>query len=79
MMEELVKVNCILLRSNIVVWFIGVYLCSENATNCNQICTNTNNSFICSCFDGYELLSDNATCQGNIKTIRVTYIITTLL
>ena len=29
---------------------------------CNQICTNTNGSFSCECFDGYQLSDDFMTC-----------------
>jgi len=33
---------------------------------CDQNCTNTNGSFICSCDDGYTLDSDGRTCNGNL-------------
>lgn len=54
-----------------------IYLCSENGTNCSQQCTNTNGSYYCSCFDGYELLNDNSTCHGLFNlwyTLFVTFI-----
>ena len=31
---------------------------------CDHNCTNTNGSYICSCDPGYELQSDNRTCEG---------------
>ena len=31
---------------------------------CDHDCTNTNGSFICSCDPGYELQSDDRTCEG---------------
>ena len=31
---------------------------------CSQICTNTNGSFYCECFSGYELSDDFMTCVG---------------
>ena len=31
---------------------------------CDHECTNVDGSFICSCDPGYELLSDNRTCEG---------------
>ena len=31
---------------------------------CSQICTNTNGSFNCECFSGYELSDDLMTCVG---------------
>ena len=32
--------------------------------SCSQICTNTNGSFICECFSGYQLNDDLMTCVG---------------
>ena len=31
---------------------------------CDHDCTNVDGSFMCSCDPGYELLSDNRTCEG---------------
>lgn len=45
-------------------------LCALSDTNeclnlpCNQICTNTNGSFECTCRPGYVLLDDGRSCQG---------------
>ena len=39
--------------------------CASNNTNkCNQICSNTEGSYICYCNSGYELSLDHATCVG---------------
>ena len=38
---------------------------AEGSQNvCNQICTNTNGSFYCECFHGYQLSDDFMTCVG---------------
>ena len=38
---------------------------TEGSQNgCNQICTNTNGSFFCECFSGYQLSDDTVTCVG---------------
>ena len=38
--------------------------CAEGTSHCEQICTNTNGSFVCSCFDGFLLnMVDNKTCN----------------
>lgn len=37
--------------------------CESDASLCDQICVNTDGSFICECMDGYELTVDNI-CQG---------------
>ena len=33
--------------------------------NCSQICVELEGSFNCSCYSGYELQQDRATCKGN--------------
>ena len=39
--------------------------CLTPSTNpCNQICTNTDGSFECSCMSGFQLESDGFTCEG---------------
>ena len=38
--------------------------CFEGTDNCSQICTNTEGSFTCECYDGYLLDTDEATCNG---------------
>ena len=38
--------------------------CAINIDGCDQICTNTNGSFYCSCNTGYRLNVDNKTCDG---------------
>ena len=38
---------------------------TEGSQNgCNHICTNTNGSFSCECFSGYQLSDDMMTCVG---------------
>ena len=32
--------------------------------NCDHNCDNVNGSYVCSCDPGYELQSDNRTCEG---------------
>ena len=39
--------------------------CASDSSNpCNQICTNTDGSFECSCMSGFQLESDGFTCEG---------------
>ena len=38
--------------------------CALGISGCNQICTNTIGSYVCSCYHGYQTLSDNSTCVG---------------
>lgn len=37
-------------------------LCQKFDKLCTQICENTDNSYVCSCYDGYVLLEDKKTC-----------------
>ena len=37
--------------------------CLAGGDNCDQICTNTDGSFTCSCYDGYKLQSDKHSCE----------------
>ena len=36
--------------------------CRANTDSCDQICSNTNGSYRCSCMSGYKLLDDGKTC-----------------
>ena len=38
--------------------------CTLGINGCNQNCVNTNGSYLCSCFAGYHLLSNQKTCVG---------------
>ena len=42
------------------------YQCEcDNDHNCSQVCVELEGSFNCSCYSGYELQQDRATCEGN--------------
>ena len=48
--------------------------CTNDNGGCEQICTNTIGSYVCSCLDGYSLNNNNHNCTGiwrllNIDTI----------
>ena len=44
------------------LFVIDVNECVENISKCNQLCSNTQGSYICFCKRGYKLDSDNHTC-----------------
>ena len=44
--------------------FVDIAVCAHNISGCNQNCTNTNGSFFCSCYPGYEILNEYRTCVG---------------
>ena len=37
---------------------------NNNDNNCNQLCNNTEGSFVCDCQSGYKLNADGHTCDG---------------
>lgn len=38
--------------------------CGNDLDNCDQNCTNTLGSYVCSCITGYDLDPDGHTCNG---------------
>ncbi len=38
--------------------------CDSQNGGCDQICTNNNGSFLCSCSTGYTLADDDLSCEG---------------
>ena len=38
--------------------------CALGMSSCNQICTNTNGSYVCTCYLGYQISPSNPTCVG---------------
>ena len=49
--------------------FLDMDECSINNGGCDEMCTNTNGSYVCSCNDGYILNDDGLTCDGIIMHI----------
>ena len=46
--------------------------CGLGTSNCTQLCSNTNESYLCGCNNGYILAMDSITCNG--KTLIKTFI-----
>ena len=42
---------------------IDINECNEGS-NCDQLCTNTNGSYYCSCNEGYSLMDNGKSCKG---------------
>ena len=51
---------------------IDIDECANSTTNdCQQDCINLLGDYTCSCYPGYDISSDNATCNGkNIDQLR---------
>ena len=54
--------------SSWIMWFFfpDINECLTNNGGCEQVCTNTEGSFVCSCNSGFILNSDNFTCNGKL-------------
>ena len=48
-------------------YFTDIDECSDGTDSCSQVCTNTNGSFTCGCKNGYQLDTDEVTCNGMYK------------
>ena len=46
------------------MWFVDVNECLTDNGECEQRCDNIDGSYQCSCWNGFELTSDNNTCTG---------------
>ena len=44
---------------------IDIDECNNNNGGCDDICTNNDGSYTCSCDPGYELDNDQHQCNGN--------------
>ena len=45
-------------------FYIDINECTADTDDCDQVCTNTDGSFTCSCNSGYTLDSNERTCNG---------------
>ena len=43
---------------------LDILNCLINDHNCSQICVELEGLFSCSCYPGYELQNNRATCEG---------------
>lgn len=57
-------VECTLLWFILSSLFLDINECLDHLASCNQICNNTDGSYTCDCFTGYELKDNNRTCIG---------------
>ena len=65
-MIALLLMDPLVIVTNVCIFLIHADIneCSTNNGGCNQNCTNTIGSFVCSCNTGYELRSSQLTCVG---------------
>ena len=60
--------SCICINTGGVIYSaLDINECSLLNGNCSQVCTNTNGSYLCSCNSGYQLSSNNRSCNGMLS------------
>ena len=52
------------ISNRVYVTLTDIDECALGISGCNQICTNTIGSYVCSCYFGYQIYSHNKTCIG---------------
>ena len=52
-----------MLSNNII--YLDINECDANTDGCEQGCTNTDGSFVCTCNSGFTLSDDGRTCVDN--------------
>ena len=74
--ENRCEQNCVLLEGEVCSCDVGFSLAENNASCldvnecnatlaiCDQLCNNTNGSFMCDCNEGYRLGPDERSCIG---------------
>ena len=63
----------ILLHNHFNTTFVDINE-SEGYNDCHQICTNTEESYYCSCDTGFSLAADGGTCIGNSNFLRIVHL-----
>ena len=50
--------------------YLAIVTCQQNNGGCDQLCTNTPSGVNCSCNNGYSLMSDDKSCEGEFTLNR---------
>lgn len=45
-------------------FYLDIDECALSISGCSHNCTNSNGSYFCTCYPGFEILNDNRTCIG---------------
>ena len=54
--------------------FIGINKCLVNNGGCEHQCVNTEGSYYCTCNEGFQLIDNKHSCEGNIDNEQLTHI-----
>ena len=69
-MSNFVQVQLLVIL--LILWQVDVNECNEGTSGCSQICNDTDGSYLCSCRSGYQLDTNNHTCN-DINECTVNY------
>ena len=47
-----------------VIFIVDIDECAQGISNCEQVCTNSDGAFNCSCFSGFVLHTNSHSCSG---------------
>ena len=76
LMTETVKVtpikNCIIFHCHLIQMYTANLILTDidecfEVNGCQQLCQNTDGSYICSCFSGFNLSSNGMDCNGELS------------
>ena len=56
--------QCTTFKITIIFIILDIDECSMGLSGCSQLCVNTIGSYVCGCYPGYQLSSDNQTCAS---------------
>ena len=63
----------------VMLYMTDVDECEERSSGCEHVCTNDIGNFTCSCYGGYELNSDNKTCDQQSKKAQLCSLLTSIV
>ena len=49
---------------NCMLILLDIDECADSNGGCHQLCNDTDGSYECSCYDGYQLMPDDVMCEG---------------
>ena len=56
-------------------FLLDINECVDSNGGCHQLCNDTDGSYECSCYEGYQLVPDDITCEGVYISIVWQYLI----
>lgn len=67
------------LKSGTIIFFPDKDVCNSVDHGCEHVCVNTDNSYICQCYEGFVLREDEKTCKSKLLDVNVFFTLRGLL